>query len=203
MQGMVDLPSLDIFIASLSAPLNANQRCVGWVCGGIIGWPLALSLNVLLSRAAPNASFSPEILELRTRLPISPFLECHFAATKACGCPAVGGSPGGSWAREERVRTLCRCVWAASVPHRGVGSPCVRICVTCLHCSSSCLHFMLSLSVLFCLLSSLLYHPILPTFPFLHLPHPTPVTHHLHSPVSSGSLGSWYFEGIREGCLLG
>lgn len=77
MKGMMDLPSFDIFIASLSAPLNANQWRVGWVCRGIAGWPLVLPLKSGLSRAAPNASFSPEIQELRARHS----LECHCAGT--------------------------------------------------------------------------------------------------------------------------
>lgn len=34
MKGIMDLPSLDIFIASLSVPLNANQRRIGWSVEG-------------------------------------------------------------------------------------------------------------------------------------------------------------------------
>lgn len=79
MKRMMDLPSLDMFIASLSAPLNGNQRwrLVGSV-QGLLGDP-----QFYLSRMGCAQLLQMPLLALRsrTRLPIVPFLECHFAGT--------------------------------------------------------------------------------------------------------------------------
>lgn len=187
MKGMMDLPSLDVFIASLSAPLNSNQRWVGWSVWGQLGDPWSLKNG--LSRAAPNASFSPEIQKLRTRLPIIPFLECHFAgsATKVSGCPAFGNSPGGSWAREERwVKGCFAAVSGLLLPHMDVLALPVQEAVSPIFtalptASISCYpHQCLFVFFVFSVLSL-----IIPFSQLTRLSLPAPTTFHTcHSPLS-------------------
>lgn len=147
------------------------------VCGGITESPLVLCLKKGLSRAVPNASFSPEIQELRTRLPSSPFWsDTLLAQGHQSWVPAVGGSPGGPGKGDEskdvQLWLGCSCsAWMCWL------SLCEKLC----HLSSLPFQlppFMLSLSAPFGLgvFSSLLIHPILPAdapFPSCtyHTPH--------------------------------
>lgn len=203
----MDSLSLGIFIASLSAFLNGNQRWTGWLCAGLTGWPSVACVMNGLSAAAPMASSGPEIQELRTRIPrvvyLVPCLERHFAGTVP---PVPGSARWGQchesllvhrgtvpscWGQHCRLlgqgiemsqRSLCSCDWASSALCGCVGSLPVWEVVTLSSfsaCPSYWRCFMLSMSAP-CLLSLVFSSSLLnhPTVPS-DMPFPAPTYHTL------------------------